>query len=115
MLVRRDSLISVIPSEKASHPDVYDERGSAMDLATVRHVKRELESVFADRHRPRKFALGVATPEGTKGYRVAVRATKEEDLAKNSLDILRDRTAGELDVQVVGRIKATGAHALASN
>ena len=86
-----------------------------MDLATVRHVKRELESVFADRHRPRKFALGVATPEGTRGYRVAVRATKEEDLAKNSLDILRDHTAGELDVQVVGRIRATGAHALASN
>jgi hypothetical protein len=100
-------------SEKARSATVYDERGSAMDLATVRHVKRELESVFATRQgKLRKFALGVATPAGKKGYRVAVRAAAEEDLPKNSLRILREHAAGEVDVQFVGRISATGAHAL---
>jgi hypothetical protein len=86
-----------------------------MDLATVRNVKRELESVFATRDGPlRKFALGVATPTGKSGYRIAVRAAAERDLPRNSLNILRRRTAGEIDVQFVGRIMPTGgAHTLA--
>jgi hypothetical protein len=85
-----------------------------MDLTAVRSVKRELESLFATRKGPsRKFALGVAMPTTDAGYRIAVRAATKKDLPESSLAILRRQTAGELDVQFVGRISASRAHELA--
>lgn len=88
-----------------------------MDLKTALGVKRELEAIFTTRtrdpRRRRKFALGVATPTATTDYRVAVRTPSMEALPANALEIIRRQTAGEMDVQVIGEIRALGAHALA--
>ncbi len=89
-----------------------------MDLRSAQDVKRELEAIFATRTRGgrrRKFAFGVATPTATTDYRVAVRTPSEGDLPQETLDIIRQRTAGEVDVRVIGPITAIGAHALSIN
>lgn len=86
-----------------------------MDLEQARSVKRELDSLFSTRVRGggrRKFALGVATPVGATPYRVAVRAPSEEELPDDALEVIRARTAGELDVRFVGRITASSADPL---
>src|SRR5258706_549550 len=87
-----------------------------MDLTTALGVKRELAAMFAVRGSGgsrRRFAIGVATPMQSTDYRIAIRAASEEDLPPATLDLLRCRTAGELDVRYVGTIFPNAAHALA--
>lgn len=87
-----------------------------MDLTTALGLKRELEAFFMNDlsgSQPR-FALGVAMPTATTGYRVAVRTPTNDDLRPRALELLRLETAGELDVRVVGEIDALGAHALST-
>lgn len=87
-----------------------------MNLETALDVKDELESIFAVRTRGgtgRRFALGVATPVDDDEYRIAVRAPVEQDLPAETLEVLRQRTDGELDVRITGTVSPTAAHAFA--
>jgi hypothetical protein len=87
-----------------------------MNLETALDVKDELESIFAVRTRGgrgRRFAFGVATPVDDGGYRIAVRAPAEQDLPADTLDLIRRRTDGELEVRFTGTVSAIAAHAFA--
>jgi hypothetical protein len=88
-----------------------------MDLREALDVKRGLDALFATRRgqgRPRKFALGLATPVDNLTYRVAVRAEKEGDVTDDERLLLEEETQGDLDVQVVGPIRPqSAAHPLA--
>ncbi len=86
-----------------------------MDLTTALAVKQELESIFTTRRKRRKFAFGVATPNETAGYRVAVRTPTADDLPQPALELIHRRTKGEVDVRVIGPIGALAAHALATS
>ncbi|MGH2382995.1 MAG: hypothetical protein ACRDG7_17480 [Candidatus Limnocylindria bacterium] len=97
-----------------------------MHLDDVRGLKRELlrslvedaglglrpsglaaQRVEALRAVHRTMALGVA-PGGRAEYRVAVRVQRRE-VARNAIETIRQRAAGEIDVRYVGRIvKAAG-------
>lgn len=89
-----------------------------MDLTEALGLKRELESIFTTRRRGpqrRKFALGVATPTETAGYRIAVRTPTEEDLPEKTRAYIRRRAKDEVDERVIGPIGPLAAHALAIN
>lgn len=84
-----------------------------MRLEAARDLKQELLRGIAERlsargeSNSRSIAVGVAPARGQSEYRIAVRPRTSRDLA-GLREYLDDRTAGEMEIRVTGRIRAAG-------
>lgn len=79
-----------------------------MDLTTARRLKQELQA-FLDsepiRDRGGRIRLGIAPTSRAEQFNIAVQGETEQDLPSDLVDVLRVRTAGEIDVRITGRIE----------
>ena len=83
-----------------------------MRLNTARGVKQEIRSFIAidvvrghGEETAKAIAIGFATTEKRDEYAIAVRARSEEHLPPDSLDAIRSRAAGEIDVRITGPVR----------